>query len=65
MIQINLLIPPEFANLVDLTESESFKIIDMAKHMKNNKSFYVVETTEEELVFLTLKLGSNNVWRRW
>lgn len=64
MIEINVLVPYEDRTFIDKKESESFRIISTNKSRKNSKRYYAVETTEEEATFLTLKYGSDNVWKR-
>jgi len=64
MISINLLVPYEDKTHIDIKESNTFRIISSAKHRKTLSRLFVIETTEEEATFLTLKYGKENVWKR-
>ena len=62
MIDMHVLVPTELAHLVDMSPTDNFKIIENRKYKQYR--FYIVETTEEEMTALVLKLGSNHVWKR-
>lgn len=61
---IHVFVPyPEVASLKE-KEGIDFKIIESFTQFKRSKSILIVDTTEEELVFLKLKYGNSNVWKR-
>jgi hypothetical protein len=45
-------------------DTKSFNIISHSEHAISKSVFYFIETTEEEATFLTLKYGSDKIWRR-
>jgi hypothetical protein len=58
------MVPYDERHLIDNKSSEDFKIVWTAKNRGNQKRFFIIETTEEEVVILKLKFGSDNVWLR-
>lgn len=64
MIEINLIVPFEDRVKVDNKASDTFCIITSYKDRTKSKRFYVVRTTKEEMTFLTLRYGRENVWKR-
>lgn len=64
MIAINLVVPYADRPFIDRKEADDFRIISSAKDRSKTRRVYVVETTEEEATFLTIKYGSENVWKR-
>lgn len=64
MILINLLVPYDRRDEIDMKEGPDFKIISSNKHRKNLSRFFNIETTEEEYLFLKLKYGNDRVWKR-
>ncbi|HEY6435612.1 MAG TPA: hypothetical protein VIY47_03415, partial [Ignavibacteriaceae bacterium] len=60
----NLLVPYEDRETIDNKECNHFRILSSMKNRSNSDRFYAIETTEEEFTYLTLKYGSNKVWKR-
>jgi len=61
---IHVFVPWEEADSLKDKEGIDFRII--ARHSRNmrGESLLIIDTTEEELVFLKLKYGNNNAWKR-
>ena len=64
MISINVLVPYEERIDIDVRQSDTFRIISSAKNRETLSRLFVIETTEEEATFLTLRYGKENVWKR-
>ena len=61
---IHVFVPWEEADSLKDKEGDDFRII--ARHSRNRRgeSLLIIDTTEEELVFLKLKYGNKNAWKR-
>ena len=62
MTLINVMIPDKLAHLVDMAETDNFAIIETARGA--GYRFFIVETIDEEMTALVLKLGAMYVWKR-
>lgn len=58
------MVPYDKRHEIDQRAGDDFVIIASHKHRKTLSRVFVVETSEEEFVFLRLKYGSENVWKR-
>jgi hypothetical protein len=56
------MIPDKLAHLVDMAETDNFAIIETARGA--GYRFFIVETIDEEMTALVLKLGAMYVWKR-
>ena len=64
MITIHLFVPfMDAKEIVDRISSD-FRITSQWPRNRFNQSLFIIETTEEELVFLKLKYGNKNAWKR-
>jgi len=63
-MEINLFVPYERRHEIDSLAAESFEIIHTSKDRSRERRFYIIKTTEEEYVALSLKYGRENVWKR-
>ncbi len=66
MIAVNILVPIKEKEFIAGKVCETFQIIYESQSglRRMHHALYVVKTTEEELLFLKLKYGSENIWRR-
>jgi hypothetical protein len=66
MIQLNVFVPINDLDFLKGKESESFKILNWnrVRDPAGKYTYFLVETTEEEAIFLILKYGSKYVWKR-
>jgi hypothetical protein len=64
VIEINLLVPYEDKPVINAKAGDNFVIIQSAKNRQQTRRYFLIQTTEEEYMFLRLKYGSENVWLR-
>jgi hypothetical protein len=48
----------------DIEESANLRIIEEARAFSGANKVFVIEASEEEVLFLTLKYGNAKVWKR-
>ena len=64
MIDIHVLVPKKELDTVKIMEGDDFIIVSFVTSYNKNTSFIRVLTTEEVMVFLSIKYGQQNVWKR-
>ena len=62
-ICLNLLVPYDDRALIDARVGPEFQIISSSKNRKTHSRLFVIETTENEFLFLKLKYG-RDIWKR-
>jgi len=63
MIEFNLSVPREIKNEILSKRSNDFVIITSSPIAENNQ-YFLIRAEEDEMVFLKLKYGSGNIWKR-
>ena len=64
MIDIHVLVPKKELDTIKIMEGDDFIIVSFVTSYNKNTSFIRVLTTEEVMVFLSIKYGQQNVWKR-
>ena len=65
MIQFHLKVPINLEQEIKLKANSNFKIITAARMISRpSYCLFVLEASEEEVTFLMLKYGKENVWLR-
>lgn len=62
MIELNVLLPP--LETIEFSPGQSDDAIIFCARSDRRFTLYIVEVPEEEAVYLTLKYGKDNVWKR-
>ena len=52
------------ADSIKSVESKEFRILNIYYKNGAGQNLFTIDTTEEELVFLKLKYGNKNAWKR-
>lgn len=63
MIEFNLSVPREMKNEIFSKRAETFMIITSSP-MGDNRQYFLIKADEGDMLFLRLKYGSENVWKR-
>lgn len=63
MIEFNLSVPREIKNDVFKMRNTDFRIITSSP-MGGNLQYFLLEASEDDMLYLKLKFGSENVWKR-
>jgi len=61
---IHLTVPTADSQLIKESEGKDFRIINWFYENKLNQNLFIIDTTEEQLTYYTLRYGRNNVWKR-
>ena len=61
---IHLLVPGAQEQSVRDEECKDFRIINIFHKNRFGNVLFIVETTEEQLTYYTLKYGRDNAWER-
>lgn len=61
---IHLFVPEAEKQSIKDTESKDFRIINWFYKNKLGQTLFIIDTTEEQLIFFKLKYGNKNAWER-
>lgn len=63
MIEFNLSVPREIKDEIFSKRGEAFMIVTSSP-MGDNKQYFLIKADEDDMLFLRLRYGSENVWKR-